>query len=570
MRLLHTLLLLFPFSLLAQPNIELRPITTNVSSPVDITGSGDGSGRLFIVERVGRIKVYDQNTETQLGPNFLDIIGRVRSGGERGLLGLAFHPDFANNGYFYVNYTTRARNGLANGTTVVSRFTVPNGQTNADPSTELVLLTINQPFGNHNAGDLAFGPDGYLYITSGDGGGGGDPQDTGQDPQSLLGKMLRIDVDNTQGGNNYAIPVDNPFAGNPDTLAEIWSLGLRNPWRASFDRQTGDLWIADVGQNAREEVNFEPAGSPGGRNYGWDCEEGDIPYPNVSERSPRCDPAANYTQPIFDYQHNASGGRSVTGGFVYRGQNAADLVGWYVSADYVSENWFLLSPPIGGTRTLEVQSDVNLGGISTFGEDDDGNLFVASLGGDIFEVTTLLSLPAVFTDWRGRAEEKQVVLTWSVSSEEGVESYAVERLTRGDDFEQLTQIPARNGTDQTYTYNDEDPRPGQNVYRLRVRDFDGSEQFTRPFTVRFNPDNPLTLFPNPTNGRFRLRGPDLDPGTPVQVELRSITGELVNIRLTEWPGTEGLPVNHGSVGSGVYQVTLRADTGSWTSRLIIK
>ncbi|MFQ5527607.1 MAG: PQQ-dependent sugar dehydrogenase, partial [Thermoanaerobaculia bacterium] len=250
-------------SVLAQPGIELVEVAAGFDRPLGLVPPGDGSGRLFVVEQGGRIKILDRGTE--LAEPFLDLSGSVSCCDERGLLGLAFHPDYASDGLFFVNYTDLA------GDTVVSRFSVSSADANrADTGSETGILSFDQPFGNHNGGHLAFGPDGYLYVSSGDGGSGGDPQNNGQSLDTLLGKILRVDVD----GSPVAIPPDNPFVNDPNARPEIWAYGLRNPWRFSFDRDTGDLFIGDVGQNAREEIDLQPGSSPGGENYGWRRMEG--------------------------------------------------------------------------------------------------------------------------------------------------------------------------------------------------------------------------------------------------------------------------------------------------------
>ncbi|MCS7249124.1 MAG: PQQ-dependent sugar dehydrogenase [Anaerolineales bacterium] len=342
-------------------------IASGLQAPVDITHAGDGSGRLFVVEQPGRIRVIKQGT--LLSTPFLDITSLVLYGGERGFLGLAFHPNYKQNGYFYVNYTRKP-----DGATVVARYRVSTQNPDvADPSSALTLLLIPQPYANHNGGCLKFGPDGYLYIGMGDGGSGGDPHNYAQNKDSLLGKMLRIDVDH---GNPYAIPANNPFVNQPGA-DEIWALGLRNPWRFSFDRLTGDLYIADVGQNAWEEVNFQPANAAGGINYGWRCREGAHPY----NSSPPCNSAsflATLTDPFTEYGHDE--GRSVTGGFVYRGSRYPNLYGTYFFADYVNGKiWSIKklsdSPLTWSARTLEIQAGFN---ISSFGEGEDGELYVAN------------------------------------------------------------------------------------------------------------------------------------------------------------------------------------------------
>ena len=353
----------------AAVRVELQPVTSGLDTPVGIAHAGDGSGRLFVIEKPGRIRVL-QGGELADAP-FLDISERVSaSQSERGLLGLAFHPDYARNGTFYVNYTD------LRGDTVVSRFAVGPEPGRADPASETVLLVLPQPAANHNGGHLAFGPDGHLYIGTGDGGGAGDRYGHGQNPQTLLGAMLRIDVD---GGAPYAVPADNPFAGRSDVRAEIWSIGLRNPWRYSFDRLTGDLYIADVGQNVYEEINVQSAGAPGGQNYGWPIMEGLHCYPEGSA----CD-QSGLTLPVAEYSHDQ--GCSVTGGYVYRGQASPALSGIYVYGDYCSGRiWGLVRGGDGVWRNAELgRAEAN---ISSFGEDESGELYLTDIaGGTLFRI----------------------------------------------------------------------------------------------------------------------------------------------------------------------------------------
>jgi glucose/arabinose dehydrogenase len=357
-------------------DLVLQQVAQGYSDPVVVTGARDGSGRLLVVEQQGRILIVG-------GGVFLDIASLVdSSGNEQGLLGLAFHPDFANNGYFYVNYTHDPA-GTNPDLTRVSRFEVSAGDPDtADPSSEKILLSFDQTAPNHNGGDLHFGPDGYLYIATGDGGGGEDPNDHGQSLDTLLGKVLRIDVDI---GDPYGIPQDNPFVGDGDALDEIWAYGLRNPWRFSFDRLNGDLFIGDVGQQVREEIDLQRASSGGGENYGWSCMEGDL----VQDFNP-CD-GAPLTAPILVYGHNPE--CSVTGGFLYRG-NIGGLHGRYVFGDYCSGViWF--ASESAGVWSAEVFQDTAMD-ISSFGEGDDGELYVLDHDGGV--VYGFFSPSAIFTD----------------------------------------------------------------------------------------------------------------------------------------------------------------------------
>ena len=344
------------------------PFATGLSNPVCITNAGDS--RLFIVDQAGYIQIID--SEGNINPQpFLDIHERVTYGGEQGLLGLAFHPQYPATGYFYVNYTG------SGDSTHISRFNASSGNPElADPQSEFKLMTIFQPYTNHNGGDLHFGPEGYLYIGLGDGGAGGDPGNRSQNLMEYLGKMLRIDVDQ---GNPYAIPPTNPFYNSLSALGEIWALGLRNPWKFSFDNLTGDLWIGDVGQNTFEEIDFQPAASTGGENYGWRCYEGSQEY-----NGDGCSPLASFTFPVFTYPHGDE--CSVTGGYVYRGNVSSPFYGHYFFADYCSDRILTLHN-VDGNWVAEDFGQFPGNNFSTFGEDVEGQLYIAGLSsGTIYRV----------------------------------------------------------------------------------------------------------------------------------------------------------------------------------------
>ncbi|HZJ10178.1 MAG TPA: PQQ-dependent sugar dehydrogenase [Trueperaceae bacterium] len=336
---------------------RLDRVAAGFDSPVAITNAGDE--RVFVVEQGGVIKVMSDGVVADAP--FLDISDRVTAGGERGLLGLAFPPDHAASGRYYVYYTDTG------GNTVVSRF-VASGDT-TDPASEQVLLRQEQPFSNHNGGQIAFGPEGYLYIGLGDGGSGGDPQGNGQNLGTFLGKLLRIDV----AGEAYTVPDDNPFVGQDGALPEIWAYGLRNPWRFSFDSATGELFIADVGQNAFEEVNLQPAGSAGGENYGWNVMEAESCF----EPREGCD-QTGLAMPIIAYPHGGEWGASISGGYVYHGPDAPSLEGAYVFADYVSGRIWTARADNDWQPELLLDSGFN---ISTFGVGTSGELYVADHGG---------------------------------------------------------------------------------------------------------------------------------------------------------------------------------------------
>jgi uncharacterized protein (TIGR03437 family) len=351
-----------------EPALRLTRIASGLRNPTDIQAPHDGTGRLFFVQQHGVVRVFRNGA--LLGEPFLDISGKTRGGGERGLLGLVFPPGFAAKGYFYVNYTDLA------GDSVIARYRVRVGNPDlADPGSETIVLTQRQPFSNHNAGQLAFGPDGYLYVGFGDGGSGNDPQNNAQNRRTWLGKMLRIDTESDL--TRYRVPAGNPFVGDATVPPEIWALGLRNPWRYSFDRETGGLWIADVGQNRAEEINFQPASSRGGENYGWNVMEG------FQCLFAGCRPDPGFTPPVHEYGRGE--GFSVTGGYVYRGARYPNLRGVYIYGDYGSGRIWGLSREDGRWMNRLLLAPGR--SISTFGEDEAGELYLADHGaGEIFHL----------------------------------------------------------------------------------------------------------------------------------------------------------------------------------------
>ncbi len=346
-------------------HLSLRLVAGQIPAPVLVTNAGDGTDRLFVLEKAGRIDVLQPGATRP--STFLDLTSRIASDGEQGLLGLAFHPEFASNGRFYIDYTD------TNGDTVLAEYRVSTGDSErADPASERQVLGIDQPYSDHNGGNLAFGPDGYLWISSGDGGGGGDPEGAGQRLDTLLGKILRIDVDTRTDGLAYGIPPDNPFVGVAGARPEIWAYGLRNPWRFSFDRTTGDLWIGDVGQNHYEEIDHV-AGNRAGSDFGWNVMEGDSCY----EPASGCDPAG-LTLPVAVYNH--SQGCAVVGGFVYRGKRWPALLGAYLYTDYCSGTiWGLDASDPNASAAVLLQTGRTL---SSFGESESGELFATGIAGD--------------------------------------------------------------------------------------------------------------------------------------------------------------------------------------------
>ncbi|MBC7646079.1 MAG: PQQ-dependent sugar dehydrogenase [Pseudopedobacter sp.] len=350
---------------------KLNRVAAGFQQPLGLANAADGSSRLFVVEQGGKIKILQAGKV--LPTPFLDISSLTDAGGERGLLGLAFDPKFKSNGRLFINYTDKG------GNTTIARYSVSSANKNVvDPKSAKVLLKIEQPYANHNGGQLEFGPDGMLYVGMGDGGSGGDPENYGQNMNSLLGKMLRLDV----SSDTLSVPKNNPFVGKDGTKAEIWASGLRNPWRFSFDRKTGDLWIADVGQNKLEEINFQAASSKGGENYGWRLKEGNSCF----NPSRGCDAVrangVKLTDPVFQYPHNR--GVSVTGGYVYRGSSVPELAGQYVFGDFGSGVIWATSRDGNGKFSTREMMDTDYS-IAAFGEDEAGELYLVGYDGTIYK-----------------------------------------------------------------------------------------------------------------------------------------------------------------------------------------
>lgn len=350
--------------------IELKKVGSGFQLPLFLTNAGDGSGRMFIVEKRGTIRLLKDGVPSEKA--FLDITPLVNSvENERGLLGLAFHPDYKTNGLFFVYYTGDG------GQLTVARYKVSaTDPDTADPASAKILLTVNHARGNHNGGMLVFGPDGYLYIGMGDGGGAGDPDLNGQNPKTLLGKLLRIDVNK---GDPYAIPSDNPFADGVNGAKEVWAYGLRNPWRFSFDQLNGDLYIGDVGQDNYEEVDYLPAGSKGGTNFGWNVIEGNHCY-NASS----CN-TGGFTPPVLEYEHTF--GCSITGGYVYHGGAFPNFQGYYFFSDYCTGRLWVTQKPASGDWTMATASSTGKA-VSGFGQDEIGELYLLDYNsGDVFQIT---------------------------------------------------------------------------------------------------------------------------------------------------------------------------------------
>ncbi len=534
-------------------------ISTGLSNPIDIVNAGDGSNRLFVVQRGGTIRVYSA-AMAYLG-DFLTVTG-IGTGGEGGLLSMAFHPNYATNGLFYVYYT------LPNLSLEIARYQVSAGNTNvADAASKQVVLNIPHPTNNnHNGGKLHFGADGYLYLGTGDGGGGGDVPNNAQNGNSLLGKMLRLNVTTGATAPFYTIPPDNPYITDPGVLDEIWAIGLRNPWRWSFDRSNGNMWIADVGQGAVEEVNYRPAGSTGGINYGWRCYEGDSTYNTTG-----CQPASAYVSPIFGYGHNnANGGFSITGGYVYRGTEYPGLAGFYICADYISGNQWTIGPNgTGGWNVFQQVSATFPGNIATFGEAENGTLYAASLTGNtVYKVELATVLPLVLTRFTGKYYNGASDLQWETASEQALSHFDIAYSTDGIRYETIGKVTAQNSANGgRYHFRHETDQKGDLYYRLNMTDINGESRYSPILRIATGTEPRNLVYPTLVeDGSLRF----LLEEAFEQLEIRNTNGQLVYKESLEGkPGSFTIPVS--GLAPGLYFVLLHnGGNNAFRSKFIMR
>ncbi|MEO8406240.1 MAG: PQQ-dependent sugar dehydrogenase [Chitinophagaceae bacterium] len=548
------LVLLFSFQQInSQPVLQLTSLVSGFTNPVDAVPE-PGSNRMFIVEQTGAIRIA--NGATVLGTPFLNINSLLNlSIDERGLLSMAFHPNYLLNRYFFVYYTNLA------GDITVARYQrdVTNPDI-ADPTSGLVLLTIPKPFDNHNGGKLNFGPDGMLYFGTGDGGSGNDPNENGQNGNSLLGKMIRLNVDNFTTPPYYTIPADNPFVGDPSIRDEIWALGLRNPWRWSFDKATGDMWIADVGQGAWEEVDVRSADSVNGANYGWRCREGNHATPGV----PACTPSGGtYVPPIFEYGHDmTTGGFAITGGYVYHGSAWPALDNYYVCADYVSGNVWLVRPDGSSVRQAGLT-----GNISGFAQDNNGELYALSrTAGALFTISVNAVLPVNLISFYGNHFTGRNELRWRTGSEENTQKFIVEYSTNGTDYLTAGEVLATsNSNGSSYTFSHYTNTLGTIKYRLRVVDIDQASKYS-PIILLGDKNYDIKVYPTIITGNAL----QVNSGPSIQrVDMYSLDGKLIFTKILN--GVSGyFSVPLPAVQSGMYLVQLTADDVKQTEKILIR
>lgn len=470
---------------LAQPVLKFQPRSASFAEVTDIQNAGDASQRLFIVQKSGAIKIY-KNGEV-LGTDFLNLTNIISYDGERGLLSIAFDPDYKNNRKFYVYYTN------INSDITLARYTTSlENPDSADKNSGVVLFSKSKEGGifGHTGGQLHFGKDGYLYLSIGE----LQTQSNAQDSKVFFGKMIRINVANADVAPYYTIPPDNPFVNAADTLPEIYAMGLRNPWHWSFDRETGDTWIGDVGAGFWEEVDFETPATAAGINYGWPCYEGDSVYSTDG-----CGDKASYTFPIYAYGHDdQNSGYSITGGYVYRGNDYPLLKGYYVCADFGKNEAHLIKPKDGGGWDAFVQSDIPAY-ITSFGEDESGELYAATLTGKLYRVTADEVLPAKlisFTVQQAQAKGS-VTLKWQTAFEQNVLSFQVQTGRDGRNFSVAGTIAANNlATGSTYTFNHIPFSNGKIFYRLAIKSKDGT--ITYSDVINFVQNNAMRSYIYPT------------------------------------------------------------------------
>ncbi|MEP6727179.1 MAG: PQQ-dependent sugar dehydrogenase [Bacteroidota bacterium] len=561
-----SLVLLFIFSFFpqgkAQPVVGFNsvintgnlPVGNPLVNPIDIVNAGDGTDRLFVVEQGGIIKAFDKDG-AYLG-NFLTVTG-ISSGGERGLLSMAFHPDYKNNGLFYVYYTNAAF------AIEVARYHTPSGTPNdADPTSKKVLLSIDHSANNnHNGGKLNFGADGYLYFATGDGGGGGDVPNNAQHGDILLGKMIRINVTTDDTAPYYTIPPDNPFLVPGDNiLDEIYSFGLRNPFRWSFDRLNHNMWLADVGQDLWEEVNFRPNGQTNGLNYGWHCIEGTHSFNGCAITT------GVYAPPIFDYPHNnATGGFAIIGGYVYRGAANPAMYGYYIFADEVSHNVWLYPPGRPPSDTIQFKNA--LAGISAFGEAENGELYVTTLDGQVFNVTAsgTSTLPVTLLDFKGAAKTGYNDLNWQTTNEVQLRQFEIEYSSDGLHFEQAGIVAAANSGAYHFTHT---ITSGKKLYyRLKMVDIDGKFEYSKTIIIS-SVNSAAKNFVTPSvvsNGMITVALADSYTG----LQIMNMDGKIVyNESVSNRTGKINVYIP--SVRSGQYLVRLFGNGKQLTQKILVQ
>ncbi|TLV01546.1 glucose dehydrogenase [Dyadobacter luticola] len=515
-----------------------------LSAAINMVHAGDGSKRIFVAEQGGTVKVYQQNDRTN--PTiFLNMNSNgqiIGSGGERGLLSIAFHPNYAVNGFLYVYYTNVA------GNLVLARYTAATPSGNTVPiSSRVQILEIPHPGqSNHNGGELHFGyDDGYLYLSTGDGGGSNDPNGNSQNTASLLGKLLRIDVDVPAGSPlPYEVPADNPITGSL-----VYARGLRNPFRWSFDRESHDIWIGDVGQNNREEIDHLSAADLKGANFGWRCFEGEIATPTIPNRD-GCPTQASTVAPVYTYPTGTARGRSVIGGVVYRGASSPLMYGYYIGMDNSSGQIHKMRPGL----TPEAYQTSPITGITDIAEDEDGEIYAVT-GSTIYRIYTESPLPVKLMSFSGAPGNEGVKLTWQTTTEEDSKLFEIEHSVDAITFETVGKVPSQNSiTGGSYQFSHATKEAGIHYYRLKMIDTDDTFEHSRIIAVDTGPDGLAANFIRPSLITNRIMNLVLDE--PFEsVELIGTGGQvMLREEITGKTGAINIPFS--SIASGIYLVRL--------------
>ncbi|MEO6216297.1 MAG: PQQ-dependent sugar dehydrogenase [Sphingomonas sp.] len=532
----------------AQPPISMTPvIDTGLSAPISFVNAGDGSNRVFIVQQGGNIRAYDADFK------FLSVfltVSDVNYSGERGLLSLAFHPDYATNGFFYVYYVN------TQGNLELARYHVSSNANIADPASKVIVITIPHPTNtNHNGGELHFGTDGYLYLSTGDGGGGGDQPNNAQTTTILLGKILRFNVNTSAVAPYYTIPAGNPYNN------EVFDLGLRNPYRWSFDRLTGDMWIGDVGQDSFEEINFRAASSTGGINYGWHCYEGNATYNTTG-----CGPSTDYVFPVYNYpSQNPSA--AITGGIVYRGTAYPALQGYNISADFYSGIFYTTISNGAGGFTTTTQTIAPIG-IVDFGETENGEAYAISLtSGSVYHITSG-ALPVTLTDFSVLVNRQGVKLNWQTSTELNMKQFDIEYGLNGSSFGYLGTVKAQKSAGgATYSFVHPINYKGPLFYRLKIVNQDGSFKYSGVVRLVLNNTGKDLVVPSLiTNGSMNV---NLQDQAFNSLELINMNGVIVMQKnISGQAGQLLVPLQ--KQAAGVYTVRLTGPATTTVQKIFIQ
>lgn len=553
---LHTLLfLLLGLGIArAQPTIVFSPVITGLSSPIQLVHAGDGSNRIFIVQKEGVIRVYDNNYVSK--GTFLTVTGLL-TGGEQGLLSLAFHPNYKTNGFFFVYYVNTG------GNLEVKRFQVSADPDVANPASGVVVLIIPHPGQtNHNGGELHFGTDGYLYLSTGDGGSGNDPNNNAQNTSVLLGKMLRINVNTSLTAPFYSNPSDNPYPAGAAQKNEVYAVGLRNPFRWSFDRQTHDMWIGDVGQGSEEEVNHKTATTLSGANFGWRCYEGDNAHLTGG-----CGSIAQFHFPIHTYTTGSAAGRSVVGGVVYRGIFKPLMQGYYVGADYFSGDIHIIGPVDDPQMTTTVQTSAYTG-ISDFGEAENGEIFAVRLGtGTVYALSPANPLPVELVSFTATPGVESVLLNWKTAMEKNFRQFEIEYSQDAIRFSQIGMVAPQNFPGGTYHFSHHTMVKNTMYYRLKMMDQDDSFRYSKMISADRHGQNLGVSFVRPSFIDNRIMHVVLDEPF-LSVELVAVNGNvLFKQDITNKTGKIEVPV--GEMASGMYVVRLQGDNKVVNQKVLI-